>query len=424
MKVTTKLQINPILQNFVRPSEHSLYSPSAAERWIGGCAYSIQATKDIPSESSSYSEEGTVAHAMCEAVFRKEFLGLDIPVELSMQLLQYGEEMYEHALNYVNVISYWLNNKDAVGEVLWYGLEKGVPVFPEKGCFGTADCLIVGTKASVVIDFKYGCGKSVSADTPQLKVYAAGIIRHLINIPHDYKVHAVVYQPRIDPAPREMAYDVATLNQFLGTIWNAILESERPDLSPVEGRHCFWCPANRTKDITKKCPVIKEKPLKLAQENFAKFLADMSAPVETLTAPNPARDEAIIKLMTLYPLIKEVVENAQEEFMMRLGEGENIPGVRIIEEVGRREINAEDETKAAELIKTHFPQVDPMKIIPAKAKLKTLTELEKELGKNKLDPLCIRKVKKKIDVIDEKAQSILGEMAAYAEAVNYNKEAL
>jgi hypothetical protein len=411
------IKILPELKNFVRPSPHSTFSPSAADRWFG-CAYSVNAAKAIPEETSKYAEEGTLAHSVCEAVFYEQYLGTKFPIELSMDMLAYnGDEMMECAHGYSEVVTYWLNNKEQIGEILYYGLERGIPIFPEEGCFGTADCLIIGTKSAVVIDYKHGKGKNVSANTLQLKVYASGIARYLAEVPEGYKVYAVVYQPRTDQAPKETSYTMPELNQCLGQIWEAIQASKGPFLAPVEGSHCFWCPASRTKDLNLKCSIMKEKPLKLAQENFGKFLADMAAPVEKVTDPNPKRDEAIIKIMGLYPLMKKIVEDCTDEFLMRLQSGEVIEGVRIIDKLGNRVLNAETDKEKAELITSKF-KVDPWKVIPETKKIRTLTEIEKEIGKGKLDSVCVRKVSKSIDILDDKMRSILGEMAAYGQMIN------
>lgn len=416
-KFLNKLEIHKDLLNFVRPSPHSKFSPSAADRWMT-CQYSIEAAKDIPEETSKYAEEGTIAHEACEAVFRENYFNIPFPEDLSLRLLNYDvDEIISCAQGYVEVIDFWLNNKDSIGNVIFYGIEKGVPIFPEEGCFGTADCLIIGDKGAAVIDYKHGRGKNVAANSLQLRVYAAGVARYLANVPKDYKVNCIVYQPRTDMAPKEITYTMPELNQTLGDIWKAIEISKQKDLEPIEGNHCYWCPANRTKDLSKKCKLIADKPLKLAQENFGKFLADMNAPIEKFNAPNPARDAAIVKIHALFPLMKKIVEDTTEELMLRLESGEHIDGMRIVEELGRRQLNFDNDEEAAKAIKTQY-DIDPWKIIPETKKLKTLTEIEKTIGKNKLDSLCVRKVKKKVDIMDGKIRDILGEMSTYSEMIN------
>jgi len=407
------------LINFVRPSEHSKYSPSAAERWLEtGCPASIRLEEPIPNTSSKYAEEGTLAHSYCEAVIRQRFYNTPIPHHLSLQLAQLednGVEM-EHCANlYADVVEWWLRNP-ALGKIIWWGLERGVPVFPEKGCFGTADCLVIGSEGAAVIDFKYGKGKNVSANTVQLQVYAAGVAKHLPITNKDYPITAVVHQPRIVEDAKEHTYTFQELIDFLYVIERSINKCEDPNAPIVDGNHCFWCRARRTNDPSLKCPVIADRPRKLALENFDKFLADSNLNPPDI-AVKTTRDQAIIKLMALKPLIDEVVNEAHSEFKQRLINGEAIEGIQLVENYGRRVINAVNDEEASRLIKQHFPQVNPVKTVPSKVKLKTLTEIEKELGKNKLDPLCIRKITKEVKVVDQKTRSIIESMSQYAKQI-------
>lgn len=422
------IQIHPNFLEFVRPSPHSTYSPSAADRWLrSGCSASIRLSAGIPEETSEYSEEGTFAHSVCEAVFRQLFYFVPFPEELKNRIIMWElkdpkrhgafEEMLEHAHQYVAVIEHYLTS-GVLGDILHVWIEKGVPIYPEKGCFGTGDCIIIGTRGAAVIDFKYGRGKNVSARSLQLKVYAAGVRRYM-QVPADYRFHAVVYQPRTDIAPKTHEYSVAELDEFLQEIWLSILACEDANAKPCEGNHCYWCPAKRTRDPKFKCPLFKEKAVTLANERFDQFFADMNAPVESLKPEHTSkRDQALIKLIALFPMIKDAVEAGKEEFLFRLQGGEAIPGVRIIEEPGNRRFNAEKPEDVESLVASHFPNFSVWKEVPATRKLKTITEIEKELGKNKLDPICVRKVAKKVDILDDKTNAILGEMAAYARMIN------
>lgn len=417
--------------NFKRPSPHSKYSPSSADRWLyTGCSFSTEfiLAMQIPEERSKYSEEGTLAHSYCEAMFRHVYFGMAIPAELiteiNMWIMQdlrerQGalEEMDRCAREYVDIVGHWLNNKDVIGDVIYFKLEAPTPVIPEKGCFGTSDCIIIGTKASVVIDFKYGKGKNVSADTVQCKVYAAGLIRYL-ECPADYPVHIVIHQPRTSAHPKEHMYLTHDLRQFLNVIWNSIVKSEEQGLQPVEGNHCYWCPAKRTPIVEKKCPAIAGKAERLANERFDSFLADMQAPVESITAPNIKRDQAILKLHALYPLIKQIVKDTTEEIQMRMSKGETVFGFHLVNEEGNREIIGEDDKQKAKLVTEKFPGFNPWKEVPATRKLRTLSDMEKELGKNKLNVVCTRPVKKKLALLDEKMQVVLGDMSVFAQMIN------
>lgn len=421
----TTVRLDPYFLNFKRPSAHSKYSPSSGDRWLEtGCSFSVGFIDTVrpEEEESSYSAEGTLGHSYGEALFRHTFYGLVVPLDLQMKLSMledHGAEMHAAAVDYVEVCSFWLNNYELIGDVIFMGQEVPTPIFAEKSCFGTSDFIIVGTKGAAVIDFKYGKGKNVKADTVQLKIYAAGLARFLHGVSRDYKIHVVIHQPRITSAPKEHFYTIGELYEFLEVIWRSILKAEQPNLQPIEGNHCFWCPARRTKNKDQKCPAILGQAGKLANENFDKFFADMSAPTDTMvTTANAVRDAAILKLHALYPLIKATVESTTAEIEWRLRNGEVINGFLLKDVVGNREIVGENAEEKAKLITSKFPHVQPWKQVPATAKLKTLSELEKEIGKQQFNTVCVKKVSKKVEVLDDRMQSVLGELSVFAQMIN------
>lgn len=425
--LSTKVRLNDYFKTFKRPSAHSKFSPSSADRWLKtGCSFSVGFIDSVKpeEEDSKYSIEGTLAHSYCEAIFRLEYYGMQVPFNLAMDLAQLddcGEEMHQAAQDYVEVVSTWIEDTQNIGEVIFMGQEQAVPVFDEKSCFGTADFLIVGSQGAVIIDFKYGKGKNVQATTPQLKVYAAGLARFLEGVSNDYKVHIVIHQPRVVDMIKTHSYTIGELREFLVEIWDSIIASERRDLQPVEGNHCFWCPGRRTKDPNKKCPAIAGKPIKLANEAFDQFFADMAGPADSL-APQKSdkRDAAILKLHALYPLIKETVERTTEEIEWRIKNGEVVQGFTLKDHFGNRTIMGDKPEDRAKLIKSKWPEVNPWKEVPATKKLKALTELEKEIGKQNINTICVKKVSKKIEVLDDRAQKILGELTVFAQMLNNN----
>lgn len=425
-QIQNTVRIHPALLNFVRPSDHSTFSPSASDRWwFDACPFSVNYCANIPNLSSKYAEEGTLAHSVAEAAVRQRLFDIGIPVDLQMAMLNLddkGVEMMDCANQYADVVvEYWLQNKEALGDIIWWGLERGVPIFPEEGAFGTADCIIVGTKGCAIIDFKYGKGKAVSAESRQLKVYAAGIRRYLEffdeTYANDYTFYSVVHQPRIQFGTKETSYTYAEMTETLNEIWQSI-QASKTATQPCEGNHCFWCPAKRTPNPDLKCPIIKEKPLLAAKQNFGKFIADMAKPVESYHVPNTARDEALIKIITLIPMLKQIAKDGMEEFDMRLKAGEVIPGVRIVDEYGRREIAGTNIEEKVATIRAKFPHIVATEVVPATVKLKTLTQLQKEIGKEGLDQLCQKSVTKQVEILDERQRSILGDLDRYVKMLN------
>lgn len=401
--------LSPTFRKFVRPSEHSTFSPSAAERWEN-CPYSVAATSGMPDVANKYQTAGTEAHTICE-----DFVNHELFSGPWTQALQWAtNEQMDWARGWLSVVTHWASNP-ALGKILFVGLEVGVPIFPEDGAFGTADLVVVGTKGAAVADFKSGKGHVVNARAAQLKQYLLGVYRHLFGVPEDYTFHAVVYQPPVSDTPKEYVYSVQELHAYAKEVKEAIDSTKRPGLQPVMGSWCQWCKARRATDPTKKCPAFKQKELDLANADFEQYLSDMNAPVPDLATENPKRDQALLKLMALKPLIDHVVKDAQAEFQERLAKGEKIFGVRLTEKLGNRTWADEDEKAMAIKLKEKYG-IDPW-IVP-QPKLKTITLVEREVGKKNFDNgLTVRPVKKTVEVMSENMREILGEMANYGQAL-------
>lgn len=419
------MKIHSNLLNFIRPSEHSTFSPSSMGRIIA-CPFSVKASEKIPQETSVYAEEGTLCHSVCEAQFQYDYYMMPFTPKLNMDLMAWEAdhpgataEMQDCANIYVNAISAWLKSEELIGKVLFYGLERGIPIFPEDGCFGTADCLIVGEKGCAVIDYKHGKGQVVKADSMQLRTYAAGVARHLIDVPEDYQYHSVIVQPRTTSIPSVASYNHAQMIEHLNIIQQAIQISHQKDLYPVESKECFWCPARRTKDMTLKCQAIKNKAVQMANEDFGKFLSDMSAPIKKFGDPNDKRDTAIIKIISLLPLMQKIASEGEEEFMSRLEKGEIIPGLQVIKKESNRKWIHNNSDEMEKAIKQMFPKVEAVKTVTS---LKTITEIEKIVGKGKADKLTMKTLSNKLKIQDKTIQEVLGEMAAYGNLINMNEE--
>ena len=156
-------------------SVHSEKGPSRSERWIN-CTPSAKLCADMPDVSTSFAQEGTDAHEVCEYELKKA-LGqkMDCPVE---NLTYYNPEMQECADGY----------RDYVMELVEEARQrtKDVVVLVEqkiqyerfvKGGFGTADCIIIADGVLNVVDFKYGLGVEVSAiGNTQMRIYALGAL--------------------------------------------------------------------------------------------------------------------------------------------------------------------------------------------------------------------------------------------------------
>ena len=364
------LKISPILKRFVRPSDHSTFSPSSGERWMT-CPYSIGATKDIPEgPPSKYAAEGTEAHQVCEDYANHYFF----EAEKTPALMMATDEQMESARGWVEVITSWLSGS-RLGRVLYFGLETSLPIFPKDGCFGTGDALIVGEKGCVVLDFKNGVGHVVGARALQLQLYLLSVYNYVIDRPEGYEFNSVVYQPRVDPVPKEASFtelEMAELYDKTIAVIKAVKSGNVGE--PVLGNHCYWCKARTARDPALKCPAQSRKQIELASENFDGYLKKINNPN---AVDKTERDTALIKIIALLPLLRQVSKDAVEEFQVRLESGEKIDGLSLSSKLGNREWALDEAGIKAKIVEKYG--FEP--VVTPPPKLMGITEVEKKVGK-------------------------------------------
>jgi len=181
-------------------TEHALLSASSAERWLN-CPGSVRLTQDMPDKTSSYAEEGRLAHSIAELKLRKLFLEPMGPKAFTTRMNKlkkqelYAAEMQGHTDVYTDYISEIANSfpsRPLVAAEMRVDFSEIVP-----NGFGTADCIMLQGSEMYIVDFKYGKGVAVSAeDNPQMKLYAFGALCHYRMIYDIKTIHITIVQPR------------------------------------------------------------------------------------------------------------------------------------------------------------------------------------------------------------------------------------
>lgn len=176
------------------PTKHALLSASKADRWLH-CTPSARLEERVPEAPSVYAAEGTVAHAKAEEKLRN---WLDNHRRKKVKCPD--GEMDEATTTYRDYVLEIFNGErkrcpdaDLFVEVQ-LDLSDWIP-----GGFGTADCVIVSDACLHIIDFKYGKGVAVGAESnPQLLLYAAGAMRIYESLYKFSEVQLHIFQPRLD----------------------------------------------------------------------------------------------------------------------------------------------------------------------------------------------------------------------------------
>ena len=175
--------------------KHALLSASSAHRWIA-CPPSALLSKKFEDVSSSFAQEGTDAHTLAQYKLEK-LLGINTkdPTE---SLSFYDEEMKGHAEDYATFVLEQVEKAKencADPQVLIEQKLDFSRYVPEG--YGHVDCLIIADGTLTVIDYKYGLGIKVSAESnPQMFCYALGGLALFDGIYDIELVHLVIYQPR------------------------------------------------------------------------------------------------------------------------------------------------------------------------------------------------------------------------------------
>jgi len=198
--------------------KHALLSASGAARWLE-CTPSARLEETFPKKSSSYADEGTAAHDICELAARYQLDELSekkyvnaVSKFKKTNAQYYSAEMLECAVDYGRFIKETVDGvrlecPDAIVELEAKSLD--FTDWAPEG-FGTGDCIIVADDLLEIIDFKYGKGVRVDAyNNPQMRLYALGAIKRYGDLYDIKRVRMTIIQPRIscEPSSEELSYD-------------------------------------------------------------------------------------------------------------------------------------------------------------------------------------------------------------------------
>ena len=343
-----------------------MLSPSAAHRWMN-CTAAPLLEKDVEDVSSTFAEEGTLAHAYC-AKKLKEFLGLPVEGE-NQEIAQLNEqyhsgEMDEYTDTYKTIVLEKFNaarkhTKDA--QLLVEVKLDFSRYIPE--AFGTSDAVIIADGVMEVIDFKYGKGVKVSAvENPQMMIYALGAW-DLFNFEYNIqKVRMTIVQPRID--------NLSEFEISVSDLINWAVDELRPKAKEAYAGG-------------------KQKPGKWCQ--FCKVKASCKALANAcVDAHRQNQDPRLISKedmeRTILPLLstfKTWLSGIEEYSLQQALDGVRYNGFKIVE--GRSVRKITDPTAVMGLLdKEGFAKESYVK----PTELRSITDLEKLIGKKRFGTLC------------------------------------
>ena len=353
------------------PNAHSLLSPSIAHRWLV-CTAAPHFEENFPDGSSSYAEEGTHAHAICELYARKKFTvmsGRKFSAELKkLQAAPlYQEEMLKTAEAYVDYLTEKAMSYPSTPHVV---MEKRVDLTDYiPGGFGSCDCIMIGGDTLHITDYKHGKGVAVSAvENPQMRLYALGALKLYRPIYGDTikRVSMGICQPRLSDTASEDALSVDDL-----LAWG---ESIKPIAKAASDGPGEFCPGEHCRFCKGKAQCRARAKFFSAFEDFKHCIPEKAVPLRSDDNPCLSNEE-VAKLLIVAEGLAAWYKDLQDYAQAALLAGDEIPGFKLVEGRSNRAFTSVDDAMKA-LTDAGYDEA-----LLYDRKSKTLTELEKMLGK-------------------------------------------
>lgn len=363
------------------PEKHALLSASSASRWLT-CTAAPRFEEGLPESTSTYAEEGRLAHAIAELKVLKKFtvmtgrtyttrlnkLKKDALYDQEMDKTTdlYLEHLTEQAMLYDSSPTVVAEVKVDFGEYVPEG-------------FGTCDCVMIGGDTLSITDYKHGKGVPVSAvGNPQMRLYALGALKRYAPVFGDTikQVRMTIDQPRLD----SYTSDLITVEELRawGERIKPIAQKAFSGLGEfVPGEHCRFCRGkaqcraranvNSALEDFKDCvPMGKATPEQLAQAE-----QDGLDGIPTQLLSDAEIGDLLIRGQQLVQWYKDLEEYATKALL----DGKPIEGWKLVAGRSNRTFTDQDAAIKA-VIAAGYDEA-----LVYDRKPKTLSELEKLMGK-------------------------------------------
>jgi len=367
LKPNTKMKKDEIKEVAHSQRAHALLSASGASRWIA-CTPSPRLEEGFENKSSSFAEEGTLAHEFAEIMLKRE---IDILSDLAyykiaepLMLNEYfSREMLDHVQKHVDyVIQQFTEAKRLTPDaVLLIEQKVDITHLIEEG-FGTCDVIIIADGTLEVIDLKYGMGLRVSAENnSQLKLYGSGALEAYDMLYDIHTVRLTVTQPRLD-AISSWEISAEDLRQWGEEVVKPkALEAYAGKGEQVTGDHCQFCKASA------RCKAQADLAAETAKADF--------------TIPKLLTDAELVEIYKNIPNVSKWFKTIEQYMYDEAMAGKAWPEHKLVDGQNRRGWTDEEKV-AAILYDNNFAYVEFLG-----TKLKGIGDIEKLVGKKEFPTL-------------------------------------
>lgn len=367
-------------------STHSLFSPSAAHRWMA-CPGSMAFPENREQgESSSFADDGSATHEWASMTLSGYPSEVGAIIELNGKEYILDEDRATRIQGYVDDV-----RRRAIGGHLFVEQKVDLSDYLGEGQGGTADAAIAlpDARLGIIEDLKDGSGEKVWASyisvpatdstpevrepNPQLALYALGLFKDFELFGEIDNFLLVVYQPKLDHVD-EFKISVKELCEFGTRAMIAVTQANDMSVQVLNPgtKQCRWCRAKT------KCPAL-EKFVETATRSDFEDLPVLPADVSQLAIAYAA-----------VPLIEQWCAAVKAELSAQVANGVQVvgPDNQLYKFVEGKEGSRKwkDEAAASAALLGQLPRekvyVEKMLTAPAAAKIldkKTTKNLWKDL---------------------------------------------
>lgn len=361
------------------PKKHALLSASSAHRWMH-CTASPRYEESLPDSTSTYAEEGSLAHEIAELKVNKRFLGMhgrtfNSKLNKLKQSPLYTAEMDSATDTYIEHLNDIFMSFDAEPTVAVEVRVDFSGYVPEG--FGTCDCAMIGGDTLSIIDLKYGKGCPVSAENnPQMRLYALGALERYAAVYGDTikQITMSIVQPRLN----SFTTDTLSVEQLREWGDGVKITAQKAYLGLgefVPGEHCRFCRGRA------QCRA--RANIHTALEDFkdcvpAGAASAATATAATMDADSPLRflsDEEVGDLLIRGQHLVQWYDDLKEYATSRLTSGKPVKGWKLV--AGRSVRKFSNQDAAFEAAKSTGIEESMLYI----RKPISLSDMEKLMGK-------------------------------------------
>ena len=354
---------------------HALLAPSSAKRWMT-CHPSARLEATVPEKDTAYTREGTIAHAMAEAILRDlleqkteqvpdfaQYLttccdvvedGMTYCMDEGLDWKEMAETVFEYYCRPVFEAYLGAKLQDPEAELLIEAKLKLSEYIPEG--FGSSDAVLIYKDKMEVFDLKYGKGVKVSAENnAQMMCYALGAYCGPAEFYDINTVRMTIIQPRLR---HESSVEICVVDLLFWAeqvLKPAAQAAYRGVGEQIPGDHCRFC------KVAAQCKALAAHTLNIAGQTQDPGLMNL---------------DEIAHLLPHFATIKSWISAVEEHALNQALEGQKVPGFKVVEGRSIRRLSSTDEA-AQRLRNAGFGDDDFYR----PRELKTLTDLEKTLTK-------------------------------------------